>query len=211
MRDESNVVLTNGAYVIPMDQVASSVIAMMFEPDNGNNNGANAAITSSTSSATNAIPLVLHGITNRDYPYYRLEKDYPREVFPMPYAEADAFATKLTRDQNELSVVVFEYYGNGEVKGVYEGATYQWYSNTEDKNTNGNPIPGATSASLSIATGSFKDGTYYYYCVVGMPGEMFVTTNVVKVTVGEDTGCNAAGLAFLALFGIIPFVIKRVK
>ena len=80
LRDESNVVLTNGAYVIPMDQVASSVIAMMFEPDNGNNNAANAAITSSTSSATNGIALVVHDITSRNYPYYRLEKNNPRHV-----------------------------------------------------------------------------------------------------------------------------------
>jgi len=80
LRDEMYVFLENGAYVIPMDQVASSVIAMMFEPDNGNNNGANAAITSSTSSATNGIALVMHDFTSRNYPYYRLEKDNPRQV-----------------------------------------------------------------------------------------------------------------------------------
>ena len=80
LRDEADVVFENGAYGIPMDQATSSVIAMLFEPDNGNNNAANAAITSSTSSATNGIALVVHHFTNRDYPYYRLEKDNPRVV-----------------------------------------------------------------------------------------------------------------------------------
>jgi hypothetical protein len=82
LHGEDKVTLENGAYVVPMDQVASSVIAMMFEPDNGNNNGANAAVSSSTSSATNGIALVVHDITSRNYPYYRLEKDNPRKVLP---------------------------------------------------------------------------------------------------------------------------------
>jgi hypothetical protein len=82
LRDETDVVLANGAYVVPMDQVASSVIAMTFEPDNGNNNAANAAITSSTTNVNNGLALVIHDLVSRNYPYYRLEKDNPREVLP---------------------------------------------------------------------------------------------------------------------------------
>ncbi|MFN5844229.1 MAG: beta strand repeat-containing protein, partial [Flavobacteriia bacterium] len=60
---------------------------------------------------------------------------------------------------------------------------YQWYSNTTNSNTGGNPISGATSASYSVPTGTV--GTYYYYCVVSAPGNGCndIATNVSVVTI----------------------------
>ena len=43
--------------------------------------------------------------------------------------------------------------------------TYQWYSNTEDSNTNGTLIADAVQTQYVILEGS-EVGTYYYYCVV---------------------------------------------
>lgn len=53
--------------------------------------------------------------------------------------------------------------------------TYQWYSNTEDNNTNGTIIEGATEASYTPSTAAV--GTTYYYCVV-IDG----TTNLISAT-----------------------------
>ena len=49
--------------------------------------------------------------------------------------------------------------------GVSVGSlSYQWYSNTTNLNSGGNPITGATGATCSVPTASV--GTMYYYCVV---------------------------------------------
>lgn len=62
--------------------------------------------------------------------------------------------------------------------------TYQWYSNTTDKNTGGTIIGEATSASYTPSTTS--TGTTYYYCVVSEEGCNSKTSDVSgAITVNE--------------------------
>ena len=127
LRAAADVVFEHGAYVIPVDQVAGAVVTALFEPDVSEANAYNASVAQSdTDNNTVGLVLITHAISPsleyaaRDYPYYRLEQDNPREVLPVPYAEAEAFVKKLIGNKNELNIVVFEYYGNGELKDVFE-------------------------------------------------------------------------------------------
>ena len=87
---------------------------------------------------------------------------------------------------------------------------YQWYSNTSNSNTGGTSISSATSYSFPIPT-NLSVGTYYYYCVTSATGAASVTSNVARVTVEEGSGCNVIYYGYLvfALFGVMPFVLKR--
>jgi hypothetical protein len=126
LRAAEDVTFEHGAYVVPMDQVTGSVIASTFEPDTSGSNGYNGSVAqgdsdnSGNANTAAAMPLVFHDLSTRDYPYYRLEADYPREVLPMPYNEVEAFVKKLNGNKNELTIVVFELYGNGDVMNVIE-------------------------------------------------------------------------------------------
>ena len=69
--------------------------------------------------------------------------------------------------------------------------TYQWYSNTEDSNTNGTLIADAVQTQYVILEGS-EVGTYYYYCVVTATrtdnGETAVVTSLpIQVIVSENS------------------------
>ncbi len=44
--------------------------------------------------------------------------------------------------------------------------SYQWYSNTENNNTSGTPIQGATDASYTPSSLATTLGTFYYYCEI---------------------------------------------
>ena len=80
LRDEEEVVLTNGAYVVPLDQVAGAVAVALFEPDITNANSYNASVAQSLS-GSEGLPLIFHDVTTRNYPYYRFESDDPRGFF----------------------------------------------------------------------------------------------------------------------------------
>ena len=72
LREETKTVFENGAVVIPMDQVAGNVIAMLFEPDVNDSNGYDGS-------------LVQYGAISYDpatsnFPIYRFEGNNPREV-----------------------------------------------------------------------------------------------------------------------------------
>ncbi|MCL1874959.1 MAG: hypothetical protein FWF87_01715 [Synergistaceae bacterium] len=83
LRPEANVTLSNGAYVIPLDQVAGPVAVAMFEPDIANTNQYNATIAQFLNDANEALCLASHDVGNsNNYAYYRLEKDDPRKVLP---------------------------------------------------------------------------------------------------------------------------------
>lgn len=58
--------------------------------------------------------------------------------------------------------------------------TYQWYSNTENSNTNGTVLKGETGTSFTPAT--TEVGTMYYYCVATNPMGS-ATSDVAAVTV----------------------------
>jgi hypothetical protein len=61
--------------------------------------------------------------------------------------------------------------------------SYQWYANTENSNTGGTPVDGATSSTYEIPT-SLGEGVYYYYAVVtSSNGAEQRTSSVAKVTV----------------------------
>lgn len=60
--------------------------------------------------------------------------------------------------------------------------TYQWYSNTENSNTNGTVLEGETGTSFTPAT--TEVGTKYYYCVATNPVGS-ATSDVAAVTVKE--------------------------
>ncbi|PHV70916.1 hypothetical protein CS063_07800 [Sporanaerobium hydrogeniformans] len=59
--------------------------------------------------------------------------------------------------------------------------TYQWYKNTQNANSGGTEISGATAKDYKSPTET--KGTTYYYCVVSGTGLESVTTRPVKVTV----------------------------
>ena len=62
--------------------------------------------------------------------------------------------------------------------------SYQWYSNSANNNTTGNPISGATSASYTPPTTT--EGTTYYYCVV---------TNTNNSATGQKTATATSSTA----------------
>ena len=59
--------------------------------------------------------------------------------------------------------------------------TYQWYKNTQNANSGGTEISGATAKGYKSPTET--KGTTYYYCVVSGTGLESVTTRPAKVTV----------------------------
>ena len=119
LRPAADVTFPDGAYVVPMDQLAGAVVLGLFEPDCAGSNGYNASVAQGIGDSETQV-VIFHDINTRNYPYYRLEQSYPREVLPTPFVEADAFVKKLNGNKNELTVVVFEYYGNGDLKETYE-------------------------------------------------------------------------------------------
>jgi hypothetical protein len=88
LRPEAVVTFTEGAYVVPLDQLANSIAVSLFEPDNSHGNGFNAAVTQTLSGAE-GLALVLHDFATRDYPYYRYEGNNPRDFFKSPAKECD--------------------------------------------------------------------------------------------------------------------------
>ena len=85
LRDEAEVIFENGAYVIPLDQIAAAVVIAIFEPDMTASNNFNASVAqTNTNSADgtvkNGLAVITHDVTTRNYPYYRLEKSNPRDV-----------------------------------------------------------------------------------------------------------------------------------
>lgn len=81
LRAEETVTFTNGAYVIPMDQVAGAVALCTLEPDISNSNGYNGTVVQGLND-DECLILISHDIATGNYPYYRLEKNEPREVLP---------------------------------------------------------------------------------------------------------------------------------
>lgn len=72
----------------------------------------------------------------------------------------------VSPDTAILKNVPMEYTGNDEILSVDVigfNRTYQWYSNTEAKNTTGTPIEGATSKDFNPA--DYPESNYYY-CVI---------------------------------------------
>lgn len=65
--------------------------------------------------------------------------------------------------------------------------SYQWYENTRNSNTGGNPISGATTKSYTPTLSS--TGTTYYYCVVTATKEgsetLTATSDVAAITVSK--------------------------
>lgn len=61
-------------------------------------------------------------------------------------------------------------------------AAYQWFTSSNDSNSNGTAVSGANNALFTIPH-DLSTGTYYYYCEVSAPGADSVKTDVVQVTV----------------------------
>jgi hypothetical protein len=83
LRSPELVTLTEGADVIPMDQVTGCVIAALFEPDMSESNSYNTSVAQSLS-GVEGLALVFHDFNTRNYPYYRLEANNPRDVLVDP-------------------------------------------------------------------------------------------------------------------------------
>ncbi|MCL1875006.1 MAG: hypothetical protein FWF87_01950 [Synergistaceae bacterium] len=79
LRAEEEVTFPDGAYVIPLDQEAGAVALAIFEPDISNSNGYNASVAQSLT-GDEGLAVVFHSQATKDYPYYRLERDNPRDV-----------------------------------------------------------------------------------------------------------------------------------
>ena len=63
--------------------------------------------------------------------------------------------------------------------------SYQWYRNTTNSNTAGNPISGETRNIFIIPT-NLTENTYYYYCIIPS-GTVSVRSNVARVIVNAPT------------------------
>ena len=81
LRDEETVTFGHGAYVVPLDQTAGAAAVAIFEPDITNSNGFNASVAQ-TLGGTQGLAVITNDIVTRNYPYYRLEKNNPREALP---------------------------------------------------------------------------------------------------------------------------------
>ena len=85
--------------------------------------------------------------------------------------------------------------------------SYQWYSNTSNRNEGGTEIPNATSATYS--PNITAAGTTYYYCVVTVKngsGTASATTAVVPVTVAKQAGSvTISNNKTTATYGDKPF------
>ena len=77
LRPEETVSFPNGAYVVPMDQVAGSVIMCTFEPDVSNSNAFNGSVAQSLPDSE-GLAVIFHDSLTNNYPYYRFEGDNPR-------------------------------------------------------------------------------------------------------------------------------------
>ncbi len=63
------------------------------------------------------------------------------------------------------------------------GLTYQWYSNTNNSNTGGTPVPAATTASYTPPT--YATGILYYYVVVSNTCGIMVNSDAAAVSVTQ--------------------------
>lgn len=70
LRDAATVSFPNGAVVIPMDQVAGNVIAMLMEPDVNDSNGYDGTLVQ--------YGVISYDETTKNFPIYRYEGDNPR-------------------------------------------------------------------------------------------------------------------------------------
>jgi hypothetical protein len=78
---------------------------------------------------------------------------------------------------------------------------YQWYSNTVAGNSGGSAITGATSSTFAIPT-DLTEGTYYYYCQVGVSSSTIaVCSEVATVTVSKAELGGAVTIEGTATFG----------
>lgn len=68
-----------------------------------------------------------------------------------------------------------------------ETLSYQWYSNTNDSNTGGTILSGATLKAYALPA-DLEAGAHYYYCVVSAPGAVSIATDVCEVYVYSDKG-----------------------
>ena len=100
LRAEAEVTFPDGAYVVPLDQVSGAVIAMLFEPDVAGSGGYNGTVNQSLSGE--AMALIFHDFTTRDFPYYRLEMDNPRQVLQDP----SLIVASLTLNSNDVTLQV---------------------------------------------------------------------------------------------------------
>ena len=78
-------------------------------------------------------------------------------VNPVPVITANPLSSAVCQDQ--AANVLFVSYANG--AGI---PSYQWFVNTTNSNTGGNPISGATNSSYTPPTN--VAGTFYYYAVI---------------------------------------------
>jgi len=72
LRDAATTAFPNGAYVIPMDQVAANVIAAICEPDVNDSNGYDGSLVQ--------FGLITYNDETKNYPIYRYTGDNPRET-----------------------------------------------------------------------------------------------------------------------------------
>ena len=101
LRPAEVVTFADGAYVVPLDQVAGAVVVALFEPDISNSASYNAAVTQSLG-GTEGLALVLHDFDTRNYPYYRLEKNNPRDVLKDPDDKCDDLKDKIKDKINDV-------------------------------------------------------------------------------------------------------------
>jgi hypothetical protein len=83
LRAAEKVTLTNGGYVVPLDQLAGAVVLCIFEPDIANSNGYNGTVAQTLTGAE-GLAVIFHSQSTNNYPYYRFEGNDPRRVLVDP-------------------------------------------------------------------------------------------------------------------------------
>lgn len=162
--------------------------APMTIVDGGNNNAplaklnatANTAITSDVLTTTVGNKIIIYCPENKSYIY---------SVIWTPINEPTGPSISISTQPESTDYLTGATVTPLTVVATLDGysLSYQWYENTTNSNTGGNPISGATAASYTPTLSN--TGTTYYYCVVTATKEgsetLTATSDVAAITVSE--------------------------
>jgi len=158
LRPEEYVTFTHGAYVVPLDQVAGAVAVLLFEPDNTNGSGFNSTVASSLSSGNmeaenggaDGLIVITHHHDTQNFPYFRLERDMPREALPI-FTLSDFH---LNLSLNSTATLT--------VNSAYAGLNFGWHSSNSSVASVSGGVVTAVGPGTAIITVSavFNGHTY---------------------------------------------------
>ena|GEM_PF-1024873 len=200
LRAEAEVSFDQGAYVIPMDQVSGAVIAMLFEPDTDGSGGYNSSVAQ-TVSGSEGFALIYHDLTTRDYPYYRFEKDNPRDLLVNIHAPTSLTLNKksiflLNGSSEMLTATVLPETSNN--KDVI------WSSDNERTAiVNSSGLVTAVGPGTAYITATTVDGGFSDTCHV------YVATGATSITLSPTAVSIDVGDTYWLTATIEPFNVSN--